>query len=518
MENNDSLFVLIKSLTKGEKVHFRRLVNQTTYEKALGYIILFDVLDKQKIFDRDKAISILKEKGVTDNYPETRNYLYNKILDFLADFHSTDSIQRAVENDILKAQVLYDKELYTDSKKIIEQTKNLAITHELHLQLLKIIRLEQLLVNKLEHGDVEQLYLKYELEQKNEIKRLSNTVDYTNILNRLYTLHLRNHTIRNEEDIQKIENLIQSDLLQDISKAISYKAKLDFYYAYIYYYILKDDKIKLYDTYEKYLNLLQSDSVKANEKSINYYVILINYLMLGLAIKKMEHLKEGIIKLDGVSLSNQSHQTRVENLTYIIKAKVLLLQAKPDALFELLKKWNNEHERLIKTPFYKEIFLVNQLCSAYGYFLTENYKMTNVALTIILEEAKSEVRKDIILYARILKLISDFELKKFDLLDYSITTTKALLKRHQQLYDLENLILQHLKGLVYLVDRSALKEKFELFKNAINKEIDKSTIEIVTEQFDLLSWLDSKIENKSMLQILKERAEKEYPEVMKLFI
>ncbi len=518
MEVKDSLFELINALTKNEKINFKKFISQNASGKDSGYVLLYDILDKQKEFNRTDAVNSLLKKDCKDNYSEIRNYLYNKILDFLANFHSTDSIQRYVDNEILKAQVLFEKNLSADSKKILSQAKEIAKKNELHLQILKIIRLEQMLVNKLKVDNISNVYHEFSNEQKVEIEKLTNSITYTNLINQLFSFYINENQIRDVSLLQEIEKIMKHELLTDYAKAITHNSKINFYYAKIYYYNLKSDKENLFDAYEKYIELLESENYLKKENTYHYYVILGNYIMLSIALRKFENIGEKIKIIENVKLSRQFQQDRIYNLLMLIKAKILTLQGNTELLKVLLNKWEKESKDIFETPYHKELLLNYKLANAYFNFLVEDYKLANKHIMDILNDDKDEVRKDIVLFARIFKLIIDFELKKYDLLDFSINATKALLKRHQQLFEFESMLLKHLKELVFVNDKVEQIEKFKLLKTEILKDEFKLNLDLLNEQFNILAWIDGKIENKNLLTIIKENALNEFPQIMSIKI
>ena len=100
------------------------------------------------------------------------------------------------------------------------------------------------------------------------------------------------------------------------------------------------------------------------------------------------------------------------------------------------------------------------------------------------------------------KLFIDLELNKHDFLEYSIQSTKKFLRRHKQLFEIENLILNHVKTLVYEKDVKELSKKYLDFKLSMEKPSIHSSLELFSDYFDINAWLEAKLCGKKMLEII----------------
>jgi hypothetical protein len=129
-------------------------------------------------------------------------------------------------------------------------------------------------------------------------------------------------------------------------------------------------------------------------------------------------------------------------------------------------------------------------------------------LNKILSKNQNEVRPDLLSFAHILNLILHFELDNIVLLEYIVKSTYRFLYKRKKLYKVEHAVLNFIRSSYGITSKEKLKENFmELYRNL--KEITKDPYEkIALEYFDLLSWLESKIENKKFADVVKRKAER----------
>lgn len=126
----------------------------------------------------------------------------------------------------------------------------------------------------------------------------------------------------------------------------------------------------------------------------------------------------------------------------------------------------------------------------------------------IINEKETALREDIHSFARILRLISYFELGDEELVAYNIKSTYRFLLKKGTLYLYQNLILNFLKGLEKNNTRKKLIAAFEELKIQMQKLMSSRYEKRAFIYFDIISWLESKIENRTVEALIKEKARK----------
>ena len=124
----------------------------------------------------------------------------------------------------------------------------------------------------------------------------------------------------------------------------------------------------------------------------------------------------------------------------------------------------------------------------------------------ILNEVPENKRDDFNVLAWIFNLIIHLELGNIDLMLSLVKSTHKFLEKRKRLYKVENIILEFLKEKVLEVTNR--KELIELFKKLKSdfEAIVKDPYEAKAfEYFDFILWLQSKIENTTVAELLKRK-------------
>jgi len=142
-EQKDNLFTLIKSLSKSEKRQFKLYVGRLGVNEDSKFLLLFTVLQKLKVYNE---AAILKHGFVKkEQLSNLKAHLYKQILISLRLNPSHQNIRIQIREQLDFATILYHKGLYTQSLKILDKAKSLAVANEEKNIAYEIIELEKLI-------------------------------------------------------------------------------------------------------------------------------------------------------------------------------------------------------------------------------------------------------------------------------------------------------------------------------------------------------------------------------------
>ena len=137
------------------------------------------------------------------------------------------------------------------------------------------------------------------------------------------------------------------------------------------------------------------------------------------------------------------------------------------------------------------------------YFGCDDYKNAAKWLNKIINMRDVDLRGDIVGFAGIMILICYYELEDTDMVDHYVRFTYRFLVKKDDMQLYQKIIMKFLRKLNSIKkfdDAFAdLKEKLmPLTKNQYEKR--------AFLYFDMISWLESKIENRSVQEIIKEKS------------
>src|SRR5687768_10109552 len=99
------LFILVKSLSKAEKRHFKVYSSKRVLGTENIYFKLFNEIEKQQTYNEAR----IREQKIFKDLPTLKKRLYKAVLRSLAEFHSSIGID--VRDMLDQVEILYSKSL-----------------------------------------------------------------------------------------------------------------------------------------------------------------------------------------------------------------------------------------------------------------------------------------------------------------------------------------------------------------------------------------------------------------------
>ncbi len=137
MKKSD-LHDLVRSLSKSEKRAFR-LQNQRRGGNA-DYLRLFDLLDGMEIFDVKTLKNAFPGQSSAGQLHVVKNYLREKVLESLRQFHSEISRDAAVKDLLKNVELLFHKELHRQAADELGRAEKITAEFELHTAQIEVSR------------------------------------------------------------------------------------------------------------------------------------------------------------------------------------------------------------------------------------------------------------------------------------------------------------------------------------------------------------------------------------------
>jgi hypothetical protein len=141
------------------------------------------------------------------------------------------------------------------------------------------------------------------------------------------------------------------------------------------------------------------------------------------------------------------------------------------------------------------------------YFGNANFKDAIFWLNKIINSTDVNIREDIHGFARILSLICHYELGNIELIEYNVRSTYRFLLKTQDLHLFQRYILNFLRKLNATMTDKELIRRFKRLRENLIPLTDNQYEKRAFIYFDIISWLESKIENRMIRDIVKEKAE-----------
>ncbi|MGK0325511.1 MAG: hypothetical protein ACJA2M_001407 [Polaribacter sp.] len=505
-QQNDALFVLIKSLTKSEKRQFNLYVGRLDGNVDAKFFSLFKFLEKLKIYDE----KVIIRSGIVtkQQLSNLKAHLYKQILISLRLNPAHKNIRIQIREQLDFATVLYQKGLYKQSLKLLDKAKNLALENEEKNIAYEIVELEKVIetqyITRSLSNRADQLSIQAKtLSQQNVIaSKLSN------LSLQLYSHLLQNGYVKNNEELEFINGYFYSKLPKYDFDTFGFREKLWLYKSHLWFSFLCQDFLYSYKYARKWVDLFKED-----KKYISLHPVF--YL------KGKNYLLEA-------SFFVQKKATFKRELAYFeeeVEQKIIPLNTNTELLiFEYLYA-NKLHLHFLEATFSEGEYLVeiiNQKIENYGNRLDNHYivllyykiaclyfgmgknELCIEYLQKIIKSKNLSSAGDLQCFARVLNLIAHYECGlDYDLERQFVDTYKFLLKM-ENLQEVQKVFLTSIRDLSDVFPHE-IKNEFKKIHTKLKKYENHPYEKRAFLYLDILSWLESKIQNKPIAEIIKEK-------------
>ena len=138
------------------------------------------------------------------------------------------------------------------------------------------------------------------------------------------------------------------------------------------------------------------------------------------------------------------------------------------------------------------------------YFGVQDYKNALLYLEKIIFQNDVKIREDLSCYARILYLITHYEMGEDAHIDELIKTTYKFLMKMNNLYKVQQKIIEFLKNLTKIYPNQ-LRQAFIVLHKELKKFESHPYEKRAFLYLDILSWLESHIENISISKVIQRK-------------
>ena len=524
---NDNLLLLIKTLTPREKTVFKRHASLKSENRILNYVVLFDIYNKllkKKILDGDWDIvfnnEMKKHPKIQKDIRNVKKRLKDKILESLvADQTSNNAIfQSALSLNILN--ILFERKLFSELQAKINQLKKQALQNEWHEILIKILDWEckLLMIGDEEKDETKQLQSL--IDQQEYFWNLSRIEQKLKGIYRQMNLVLeRDLKLKKKESQDAFEALGNHPFLNqiDIEK---YRAEKKVRILLWFYKVQK-----LYNSYvgkfelcytegEKLVNLFETDEVIMKNFTEEYIATLCSFTRACSRNNKREELGQTLQKTKNIYSTTKNFKSLTATCDMGLQHYTKTMQY--NKAKELIQIMTDEWERLKqKTNAARLLFYSYHNFILYWYLKDEkNMKKWSDTAT---EYSRTNRGKEMFFGLRLLLLTNDYDLENFHNFNEKIEALKKTLNNNEHLMPFEKIVLQYLRKLNNIqTGNKALnlnsQEKKELLKNTFidfkNDLIDfkESQAKFIrpTAYYEILTWIESKIQQKSIREVFEE--------------
>jgi len=506
---SDILFQLVQSLEKSEKRHFKLYIKRSSAKEDLKIIQLFDALAAMPEYD--EVVLLKKLKGVTKTQlANLKNHLYKQVLASLRLLKTSDNIDLQLSEHLDNARILYNKGLKIQALRILEKAKELARANQKFNTLVQLLSLEK----KIESLHITRSTTKKTSQMAEEALQISSHIDrvtrLSNLALLLYRWFVLHGHARNKEDEKELVTFFKNYLPADTSAINGFYEKLYFYQSYSWYAFIKQDFLMYYRYSQKWIDLFEEQPLMKEVETGHYVKGMHNLLNALFDLRNFEKFEITLKQFEQYAkspIANRHDNFRIHTSIYINSAKINQHLMKGTfieglKLVPVIEKGLEEYSLFVDP----HRILVFNYKLAMLYFGAGKFEKAIDYLQRIIN-GPVDLRIDLHCYARLLHLMSHYELGNYELMESLTKSVYSFMAKMKSLTVVEEEMFGFLRH-SFDVSPEKIKPELKKFLHKI-KHLEKNPFETRSFAYlDVISWVESKVNNKPMGEVIFEKYKK----------
>ncbi|NQW35942.1 MAG: hypothetical protein HQ471_02945 [Flavobacteriales bacterium] len=507
IDQKDALFILVKSLSKSEKRQFKLYAGRLDGNSEANFMSLFNLLDKSALYD---DTLILKKTNIKkQQISNTKAHLYKQILVSLR-FNPVHQNARAhIREQFDFAAILYSKGLYNQSLKILEKAKELALVSGENNLAYEIVEFEKVIESQYitrslsNRADALSKQAKILSMKSVRISKLSN------LSLQLYSLLLKEGYVKDDADAEKVKAYFNKRLPKYELSELGFREKLFLYKAYLWHSLILQDFVASFRYAQKWVDLFEANPSMKIQNPV-FYLKGVNFLLESLFLIKYKTKFNAVLEnlsLD-IEAKNISLNDNTKTLAFLYfnqnKLNLYFLEGRfnKGTLFvpKLLKEIKNYETKI--DAHHIMVFYYKIACMYFG--AGKNEDCIFYAEKII-NNKDLKMREDLLCFARVINLVAHYDAGLDYDIDKLIVSTYKFLLKMRDLHQVQRKMIAFLKSLSDIYPQDIHKAFVKLHSELVLFE-NHSHEKRAFLYLDILSWLESKIQNVTVESIVKEKA------------
>lgn len=495
---SDILFLLIKSLTKSEKRHFRLYSDAQNGEKI--YLSLFDLYEK--FSTSDAVYEKFRESHPEKNLETTSKQLYRTIMESLLKLRETQGSQTMIANTISKAEILFERELWDDAFSELKKAKKLAQTSENDPMFILIQRMELKYMSVLGfNGISEKKLVNKQMKIQETMKHIRNVNQHLQLYDTL------KHRIVHQENVysdkQKLNDLVLSELhLAANHTYTGFEAQKNHLLFQAVYFLYTGSYVPAIKCYKELIVLFEENIQLMQNTPIYYFTSIIDILENISTVRLFDYTFFFTSKLKELTEGAYSTEfiLNVKSAIFIYESSVFLQTGE----FEKALSLKQTYEEVL----FNKIHLLNAdvqsklyLQTAILYLSMGNLSPAKKAMKNMYNLGKLYDGFQAYKTARLINLLLQAELRNFDFISKEISD----MQHEKQTYQTEKMVLKFVRSCSLPSYEENRLKLWKQFKKEI-QSINKSKYEyLLLRRFNFSAWIESKLTERAFAEVLKEK-------------
>ena len=508
MRNSLDLFKLVKSLSKSEKRYFKLFSSLQGGEK--NYMRLFNAIDLQEEYNEALLKEMFAGERFVKQFNVAKKYLYDLILKSLLVYHSESTVNGKIKEMIRSVEVLFERGLEKQAKKILVRAIELARKHEEFGLLLEALSWQR----RMESPDIktqEQVENIYG-PMMNVANSLCNVLEHEHQYYRI-RVATGGAILADQEQLRSLTRLADDPLLQDEKTAGSVRARLLYHWTKVHYYSAQGIQMqsKALEHTQAQIDLMDANPDLFAEHPHLYVSLLSNRIMLSRLGGRFDEFFNYLADIQNIVpamlTDKRIRHPRVRASLFIsfCSQQVGMLSAfgqfnRVLEMREFIESSYEEHKEFLRPEQTSPI----EYYTSIAYYATGDLRRALEYNSKIVEWGDNQQRPNLLLYSRLDALMLHYELGHLDYLEYLVRSVRRYLNSLDLSAKHPQLILDLFARLPYMSSAGEKRRECARFEKCL-AELENDPMEVdMFRYFNYSAWLRSRVEGRTWAEAIKD--------------
>lgn len=494
------LFDLVRTLSPSERRHFTRYANSHA-KGSPKYRQLFDLMLRQEVFD-DAALSRRLYPELppgAKKFTELKAYLYDLILAALRSYDEKSSVAYRLGNALLNLRTLFRRARYGDCWTLLRKTEKLARRYEDYSTLLDLLSWEKRLIYaEATFVESRKRLLEIETRERSYLERSEEVRAYQNLFFQTL-LFIRRTVLKQPEGETFLSKLPEHPLLRTERTPVAFRAQIYCLKIRSFYEYVHRDYQRFHTHNQSLLDLFEQRPELIREEPGEYVAVINNQIIAAGYLKKYDEV-EALVERIGRYSSVTKYEARQAFRTYYdAKLRLHIQRGEFREGLETLHRQQRDFEKhrftdIRPSSYYFQYF--------YLYFGNEEYGTALDYLNEWLNLPRSQARRDLQSLARILNLLTHFEMGNYVLLESLVRATERYQSKLERVSKVERSVTQTVRAAYQLPGKRERQPVFIKLGKELTQLKKIPEERSLLELFDLESWVAAHVERRSFASVV----------------
>jgi hypothetical protein len=492
---------LVKSLTKNEKRYFKLYTRFQQGDKS--YLKLFDIIDKQPVYDEKKISRLFFSKNKVTNFPAISKYLFDQLVSALRSYGAYKDLDSDHTDLIETYKVLQFKGLHVQSARLLKKIKTITLADDAFIRHFYVLLLEYMReMFNTDDSSVSKVHQILE-EKKNVFNIIQNYTEIGDLFSyqRLYLrkkLYCR--TKKEKDELTKLMAPVlktgESDMMSRTALGLRNMGLCDYYMA-----IGKPrEAFRISKTYLE----MRKNAGGADKLDAGILTEHLQHLWLCVRSGIYEGFEENLSKFKALidPIRNQQKfiigYERWYNYSFIYynctgqfdKALEFLAREKPVMI-------------IVENDFSMKAKIMLWYFQAYNQYVMKDYRSALKMIQRIMNNTNDEMEE--FSFAKLLLMFIHYNLKNHELLEYQVRSYYRFMLKTERLYKCEKIMLEFFKSISGIKTRKQRRVQLEELQKQITTIFRTSYERGFSFYFDIHSWIESELTGNDFATIVRKK-------------